>query len=456
MKKIISLCLLAIMFVSVLASCNKTNNTDDTVSTDAVSEDNITTAPATEEPVEQTGMKEYDLAKLTIVYADSYDMKFATELRTRFKEELGIDVAMKKGTESKEYELELITGNAPREISKACFDIDSDIYLKASGLVYNNGKIQLLGTDRMTFEASVEYFFDNVINKDTKTICIPEQGQDIVEITNESISIPKKNDDSQIRFVTNNILCQNLNPSWDRMMGLISAYRYIDADICAFQEVSSPWHSTYKLTERMQSIGFSLVTDNKKVNTPIFYKTERFELIEGGYDSFDTSNLTDTTEKQYAWACLKEKATGKKLIVISTHLLNNGPGATDEQKKIKDKHREECARQLLDIIKDFQNKYGNAPVLVAGDFNSLHTSEVYKIMTSQMNSARDNCENKVNMDIDTYTGKLAEIPPKTGRFIDHVFYSKSGITAKHFETVVSPYTYIYSDHVPALLDFELN
>ena len=389
------------MLISVFVSCDDVNKVDDTVSTDVSTED-ITTAPIAEEkPVDEVGMKEYDLTKLTIVYADSYDMTFAVELRTRFKNELGIDVAMKKATETKEYELELITGNAPREVSKACFDLDSGKYLRASGIVYDTGKIQLLGIDRMTFQTSADYFFDNVINKDTKTISVPEKGEDIVEITHESISIPKKSDDSQVRLVTNNILCQNLNASWDRVMGLISAYVYIDADICAFQEVSTPWHSTYKLTERMEWLGFSLVTDNKKVTSPIFYKTERFELVEGGHGVFDTSNLSDTTEKYYAWACLEEKDTGKKLIVISTHLIANGTGATDQTKIIKEKHREECAKQLLDIVSGLQEKYGDIPALVTGDFNALNTSEVYKIMTNKMSSARDNCEKKVNMDFNT-------------------------------------------------------
>ena len=92
---------------------------------------------------------------------------------------------------------------------------------------------------------------------------------------------------------------------------------------------------------------------------------------------------------------------------------------------------------------------------MTGDFNAFTTSEVYKIMTGQMSSARDNCEKNVNMDFNTPC-RLGEIPEKTNRFIDHVFYSNFGITAKHFETVVSPYTYAYSDHVPVLLDFELN
>ena len=452
MKKIISLCLLAIMFVSVLASCNDVNNTDDTVSTDLITTEEITTEPVTEAPVV---MKEYDLTKFTIIYDEVYSLKLATDLRTKFKEELGIDIPLKKGNSTKEYEYELIIGNTPREVSSLCFDVENPKYLTAKGIVCDNGKVQLLGIDKKTLDASIDYFFNNIIIKGSNIISLPEKGEDIVEITHESISIPKRKDDSSIRFVTNNILDQAYTPSWDRLMGLVSAYVYLDADIYTLQEVGDKWHSTYKLTERMEWLGYALVTDNEKVACPIYYRTDRFGLVEGGYGTFDTSKLAETTEKNYAWACLEEKATGKKLIVVSTHLIANGANATAETKANRNEHRDECARQLLALVSELQNKYGNAPALVAGDFNSRATTNTYSIMSGVMNSARDNCEKKVNMNYNT-ENSLGKLPKQTDECIDHVFYSKSGITAKHFETVVSPYTYVYADHVPALLDFVLN
>ena len=451
MKKIISLCLLAIMLMSVLASCNDTSNTDDTVSTNVTTEDNITTEPTTEAP---TVMKEYDLTKFTIIYDEVYSLKLATDLRTKFKEELGIDIPLKKGNSTKEYEYELIIGNTPREVSSLCFDVENPKYLTAKGVVCDNGKVQLLGIDKKTLDASIDYFFNNIITKGSNIISLPEKGEDIVEITHESISIPKRKDDSSIRFVTNNILDQAYTPSWDRLMGLVSAYVYLDADIYTLQEVGDKWHSTYKLTERMEWLGYSLVTNNEKVACPIFYKTERFELVEGGYDVYNTDSLAETAKKSYAFACLKEKATGKKLIVISTHLIANGK-TSDEVKANREIHRQECSKQLLTIAADLQKKHGNAPVMIAGDFNSRSDSQTYKIMSSELYSARDNSEKKVNMKYNT-ENSLGKEPKQTGECIDHVFYSKSGITAKHFETVVSPYTYDYSDHVPALLDFELN
>jgi len=46
-------------------------------------------------------------------------------------------------------------------------------------------------------------------------------------------------------------------------------------------------------------------------------------------------------------------------------------------------------------------------------------------------------------------------PPKISGAIDHVFFSKTGVNAVHYETIISEYTYCYSDHVPVSFDFTL-
>lgn len=454
MKRIISLCLVAIMLVSMLASCNNDGNMDDTAVTDDVTTE-LTTDAATEEVTEAPAIEEYDLSKFVVVYDELYSLKIATDLRDEIKEEFGVNLSIKKASKSNESEFEIIVGNAPREVSSLCFDMNDTKYLTAKGIVCDNGKIQVLGIDPATVKASTKILIENYIKKDTLVVSVPQKGEMIEAITNESIDIPVKADESYVRFVTNNILDQAYTPSWDRLLGLVGAYVYLNADIYTLQEVGEKWHSTYKLTERMEWLGYALVTDNEKVACPIYYKTERFGLVEGGYGTFDTSKLAETTKKNYAWACLEEKSTGKKLIVVSTHLIANGANATAETKANRNEHRDECARQLLALVSELQNKYGNAPALVAGDFNSRATTNTYSIMSGGMSSARDNCEKKVNMNYNT-ENSLGKLPKQTGECIDHVFYSKSGITAKHFETVVSPYTYVYADHVPALLDFVLN
>ena len=456
MKKILSLCLVAIMIISMLASCNDTSKADD----DTVSSDEVTTESSTEPAIDEateapSDIKEYDLSKFVIVYGELRNMQIATDIRAKIKSEFNVNLAMKKATGSNEAEFELIVGESPRAVSSTCFDVDNIKYLTASGIVCDNGKVQLLGIERLTIDSSLDYFISNNVNKDTLLVTIPDKGEYVNEITHESISIPERADASYVRLVTNNILSQNITASWDRAFGLIGACVYMDADIYTFQEVDSPWHSTYGLTDRMAWLGYAIVTDNKKAPCPIYYKTERFELVEGGYSKYDVEVLEGTEDKYYSWACLEEKSTGKRLIVIGTHLISSGKGMSEVARANRELHRQACAKQLVEIVANLQAKYNCTAATISGDFNALNTSVAYDTMSKSLYSARDNCENKVNMICDTYTG-LNMVPNQTNRFIDHVFYSKSGITAKHFETVVSPYTYVYSDHVPVLLDFELN
>ena len=75
-------------------------------------------------------------------------------------------------------------------------------------------------------QSSVDYFFENIVKEGTSIVTMPEVGEDIVEISAESISIPVKKDSSYIRLVTNNILGQGITPSWDRLTGLVGAYIY--------------------------------------------------------------------------------------------------------------------------------------------------------------------------------------------------------------------------------------
>ena len=92
---------------------------------------------------------------------------------------------------------------------------------------------------------------------------------------------------------------------------------------------------------------------------------------------------------------------------------------------------------------------------MGGDYNSNLESESHRIMTESLLSARDTAENTVNMNYQTTNG-LGKKPTrgKPPKVIDHIFYSKTGLTVKHYEVVVSRYSYVYSDHVPVLVDFE--
>ncbi|MBR2387978.1 MAG: hypothetical protein IKB02_04345 [Clostridia bacterium] len=451
MKKFLCLFLALLTVLLCAVSCGKP---DDNVP-DA-SNDPVTDAPTTEAEIEvPLVFKDYDLSNFKIVYEGAQNVAAARTIQTRFQKELGLNIGMIQATEKNEVEFEIIIGETSREVSKRCFDLKSGKYLTVMGLYADNGKVQLLGIDNQTKDLSIDYFFKNIVNKDTKTINVPEKGAVTAKLSDKMIQIPAKADKKYIRFVSNNILKQSINDSWDRLYGLFGAYVYMDADIYVLQEVDSAWHTKYGLTERMSSMGFEIVTNNQEVGCPIYYKADRFKLIEGGYEKYDLTKSPEKEARSFSWACLEEKATGKRLIVMGTHFIANGK-STAEVKANRDIHRTVCAEQLVAKSAELMKKYGATATVMGGDYNTTPTTDAYKVMQEGMMSARDHAPEKVNMDFATDCS-VGRAPGRgADKAIDHVFYSKTGITPKHFQTIVSKFAYAYSDHVPVFLDFELN
>ena len=285
------------------------------------------------------------------------------------------------------------------------------------------------------------------------------------EITHSLANLPVRADGSYLRIVSHNILLQSLRSDIQRAQDLKTAFKFYDADIVALQEVDDLWHVNAGLDDIMHFIGYSMVPikptaeyahlEDKDIRNPIYYRTDKFELVDCGYDRYNATEFADTEypSSSYTWACLKLKENGKQVIVISTHLVarvnhTGAPtGVTD------DSYRESSVLQLLMKITKLEEKF-NAPVITVGDFNNNYDSYTYEIMEGKLYSARRKCETKFNMEYHTSGNSLGS-PTGKGKAIDHIFYSKSGITAKHFETLISPYSYSYSDHVPVLMDFVL-
>lgn len=274
------------------------------------------------------------------------------------------------------------------------------------------------------------------------------------EKTMDTSFLPKKAEGC-LRLVTNNILQQTINNSLMRLIGLIDAFKIYDADIVAFQEVDVPWRSDYHIVEEMAKIGYGIAAETGKLHTPIYYRADKFTLIDNGYVGYDLSGLPNREARALCWALLEEKESGKRIIVTNTHLISHGFKMSEEAQEHRELHRQKCAKQFSSLLDALKEKVGDAPTLSTGDFNSYVCSLPYKILAEQLNSAREVCPTRVNMEYMTScgVGKAPEI--KEDMAIDHVFFSHKGITPVHFESVVHPFTYSYSDHVPVFFDFIL-
>lgn len=473
MKRIISLILVILMLVTTLVSCSngalgEGETTDNTEKAEAAeSSESIDTEKETEGEAQTEPalvMREYDLKKYRIIYDNSSNLDSAEELRDKIKEATGVELAISLDSTSDDMEFELIIGSSDREISGECANVIGSPYLNKKGAVSKDGKIQLLGDDVLTLSASIDYFLKSSLVADKTVISVPEKGDICCDIDREEIHIPKKADESYIRLVSNNIRMQSLTKSKERAIGLFAAFKIMDADIYALQEVDALWRVSFGFVKEMEAMGYKSVPLNStsSTNGPIFYKADKFKVIDSGLQKYDVSMFTDGAYPAavYLWACLEHRETKKQIIVVNTHLTSKvtHEGVSEEEKLIRvEKLRNETARQLSAAISALERRFSGAVALAAGDFNNNYESKTYEAMKQGLLSARDDCEKKVNMQYNTTlgSGNINVLPEVGTRAIDHIFYSKTGMEAKHYETLVSPYTYAYSDHVPVMLDFEL-
>ncbi|SBV91777.1 conserved exported hypothetical protein [uncultured Dysgonomonas sp.] len=224
--------------------------------------------------------------------------------------------------------------------------------------------------------------------------------------------------------------------------------RMNDVDILGMQEVLL--NQMNDLKERLPqytAIGVGREDGADKGEfSPIFYKKDRFSAIESG--TFWVSETPEVAgskgwDASYirvaTWAILKEKATGKEIFAINTHLDNDGLVARKEGGNLLLKKAEELGKGL--------------PIVLTGDFNDTPQSEAIKSITdaSKTNHLLDSKTISLKTSGTDWTfhnfGRLAE---SERPLIDYIFVSKQ---IKVQDYVVLPDTLkgtFVSDHKPVL------
>lgn len=245
-----------------------------------------------------------------------------------------------------------------------------------------------------------------------------------------------------------NVPSDSLN-SWQyRKDNAAEMVRMNDVDILGMQEVLL--NQMNDLKERLPqytAIGVGREDGADKGEfSPIFYKKDRFSAIESG--TFWVSETPEVAgskgwDASYirvaTWAILKEKATGKEIFAINTHLDNDGLIARKEGGNLLLKKAEELGKGL--------------PIVLTGDFNDTPQSEAIKNITdaSKANYLVDSKTIALKTSGTDWTfhnfGRLAE---SERPLIDYIFVSKQ---IKVQDYAVLPDTLngtFVSDHKPVL------
>jgi len=219
-----------------------------------------------------------------------------------------------------------------------------------------------------------------------------------------------------------------------------------DIDLFGTQEVLA--HQLKDLNDRLPgyvSIGVGR-EDGKEAGeySAIFYKKERFEALQSG--TFWLSETPEVAgskgwdgacERVATWAILKEKASGKKLFFINTHLDHVGKVA-----------RQEGVTLLLERAKE-QGK--GLPIIITGDFNANPESTV---IAHVLESGEFHDSHILAVDKTGNTGTFhgfGRIPVERRNRIDYIFVTDP-IQVLSYEALPDKLDNIYvSDHAPIMV-----
>ncbi len=232
-----------------------------------------------------------------------------------------------------------------------------------------------------------------------------------------------------------------------------------DADFCTFQECAPYTIRTgdAPLPSLMED-GYSELCPGlaNKNFTPVYYKKDKFTVIDSGY--FLYSGLNDADSKSVSWGVFSEKETGAEFCIASTHFWWMFESEKDNLQRL------ENVKELKAFCEEIIKKY-SVPVIIGGDFNNGENADQgdmpYKKMLEE-GFSDIRLSAKKTTDVLTHhtepvlkedgTWENADMPVRT---IDYIFTYGEGAKALEFDILTSAKALVSSDHCPLLGLFEI-
>lgn len=273
-----------------------------------------------------------------------------------------------------------------------------------------------------------------------------------------------------LRIMSNNQWRRDENhPAWAergedcsaavREKGFVRVYRETSPDIIGFQEVS-PLMLDF-LMRGLQAAGETYAVLWGR-DTPILYRQNKLELIDSAFGIYPAEcpgyegcfNNDDT--KSWNIAVFREKASGKTLIMCTTHLWwkSDDPASVQYQ---AGSNAARCyqLRLLIRALDVWQEKYG-CPAVLVGDLNCpYHSDPIDLAKAAGFVHANDLAEDYAY----PYHGYHAcgdpgyepYTPEPFENAIDHMLV-RGSLRVKRFDRYISDAYLPLSDHFPAMID----
>ena len=251
------------------------------------------------------------------------------------------------------------------------------------------------------------------------------------------------------------------NPVHERDLQQLAIVKGHDPDFIGLQEVTPNfWKS--RLVSGLSAAGYECVgaemgpNDKHRVAAnPVFFRRSRFELVEKGSSWFHPEL---DYSKGVVWTVLREKATGRKIVVFASHFWWQTKGEADDYLRLLN------ARMLYNTVSEVAKRHG-AVIVGGGDLNSPVTSsalaELKKLGwcdAQEKAPATDPRATWRDFPARDAQGVYRGVEPEKAKrrmWLDHVFYTPEGVKPIKFSMDRTQQALDVSDHSPVIFDFEM-
>ena len=279
----------------------------------------------------------------------------------------------------------------------------------------------------------------------------------------------------KLRILSNNQWWSDRNkPAWEaaglncsadvRVPGFARMFGEIDADIVGLQECSMYMADLHMRGFTESGIKYALLWGR---DTPILYKTDKFELIDSAYLVYPTAvpgiegEFNNLSTKSYCIAVLRSKEDGKTLVFGTTHLwyMSSDPN-WKHYRPGSDEARAYQLGLMMDKAEELAAKY-SCPIVLVGDLNTSRNSLAVKgAFDRGYSHASDIATDYADVGHGMHKcgedgyGPYAPLGPE--KAIDHILVKGAPEgSVKRFERYNEEYYMPLSDHLPVYIDMEL-
>ena len=295
-----------------------------------------------------------------IVYGESENAELNAALAHRLSDALGLACLPDSSAEAP---LEIIVGFTSRNESKSAI---SALDLMEYTLELAGEKLIVAGAGLFSTELAVD-----------EAISFFEKNGDLsaLHLGKRDVRTTYAPCDGDYRIMEYNVLveypgwgCEKVhNPEVEVRKEIIASMIHAAApDAIVLCEMFENWSEQLPplLSPKYGCVAWKRTEDDYSNRTPIMYNTERFELVEGGYENI--AILKTKNRRVVTYAVLREKQTGEKLIVFGTHfesvLKDHTPAGNEEARMAQ-------VALLRGVVDALLARHQGA-VAITGDFNS--------------------------------------------------------------------------------------